>query len=138
MRRPRPTPAASGRLGVAVVAAAVALLSACSPRGRRASAASNEPAVVVFENQALSEAAVYVVPRGGSQIRIGTVQAGRTDTLTVARSALGGSGTVTIVARLFTINRSPNTGPLNLLPGERVAVTLPPDARLLSVLPIRQ
>jgi hypothetical protein len=133
----------SRSLTAALAAAAVALpalaaLGGCNPLRRQGTAQSNAPPVVVFENQSLSEAAVYVVPRGGTQHRIGTVQAGRTDTLRVSTSALGGSGSVTIVARLLAVSRAPSTGPLTLMPGDRIAVTLPPDARLLSVLPINR
>jgi hypothetical protein len=129
--RPRLTTLASLSLGVAV-------LGACGSARRSGPAGSASPPLVIFENQSLSEAAVFVVPRGGSRVRIGTVQPGRTDTLRVQTSALGGSGSVTIIARLLTLSRTPSTGPISLLPGDRIAVTLPSDARILSVLPVRE
>jgi hypothetical protein len=115
----------------------IAGLGACNPLHRRGAATSDVPPVVIFENQSLEQAAVYVVTRGGPETRIGTVQAGRTDTLTVGTAALGGSGSVAIVARLLAISRTPSTGPLTLQPGDRIHVTLPSDARVLSVLPAR-
>jgi hypothetical protein len=80
-------------------------------------------------------AAVYAASRSGAELRIGTVQPGRTDTLTVGGSVLGGSGSMTIVARPLAMSRTPSTGPLTLGRGDRIAVALPPDARILSVLP---
>jgi hypothetical protein len=117
------------------VSLALAAAAAGCARGARPSAgASTDPAVVIFSNQSLQEADVYAVPRSGTRVRIGTVQAGRTDTLTVGGSALAG-GAVTIVASLLAVGSAPRTGPVTLLPGDRIAVTLPPSMNSLSVLP---
>jgi hypothetical protein len=113
----------------------LACVGACSPLRRQRAPLSDASPVVIFENQSLEQAAVYAVARGGPGVRIGTVQAGRTDTLAVGAGALDASGSVTIVARLLARSRTPNTGPLTLQPGDRILVRLPPDARLLSVLP---
>ena len=120
---------------LAVVAAAALGVAACGARRASTSGAATEPAVVVFANESLYEAAVYIVPRGGSQQRIGTVQPGRTDTLRIRASMLAGSGTVAVVARVSGVGRTPSTGGITLLPGDRVSVRLPPDAFTLSVLP---
>jgi hypothetical protein len=113
----------------------VAALCACSPtRGKRA-VASDLPPVVVFENQSLAQAAVYAVAQSGSEVRIGTVQPGRTDTLTLRATALRSGGPITLFARLLAMSRTPSSGSLTLRPGELIRVTLSPDARMLSVLP---
>ena len=123
------------RLTAALLVVAVAVPAACNPLHRRGTARSDAPPVVIFANQSMAEAAVYAVSRSGAESRIGTVQPGRTDTLTVDGAVLGGSGAVTIVARLLAMPQTPSTGPLTLARGERIAVTLPPDARILTVLP---
>ena len=119
---------------VAVALAAAASACACRPAPRSAEVRPNTPAVVVFTNQSLYEAAVYAIGDGGLAVRIGTVSSGRTDTLAL-RSAVSGSGSVTIVARLLARRGTPSTGALTLWPGDRIAVTLPATANILSVLP---
>jgi hypothetical protein len=93
-----------------------------------------EPAVVEFENQSLDQADVFVVRLGADSRRIGTVQAGRTEVLQVPRDMLIG-GTVDIVARLLAHSFTPSSGQVSLNPGERLHITLPPNARQLTVLP---
>jgi hypothetical protein len=120
------------RLAVAALACAA---SACNPMSRRGRAAADQPAVVVFENQSLYEAGVYAVPRGGTAVRIGTVPPGRTDTLTLRGASLPAGGSVALVARLLADPRTPTTGPLSIQAGEHIAVTLPSQANILTVLP---
>ena len=124
----------SAARGLPCLAVAAALsAAACGPR--RAAGPGLEPAIIVFQNESLYEASVFVVPRGGAQLRIGTVQPGRTDTLRVRGTSLAGSGAVSIVARVLAVSRTPSTGSITLLPGDRMVVRLPPDAYSLSVLP---
>ena len=118
--------------GLSCLAAAALSVAACGPRR---AGPGVDPAVIVFQNESLYEAAVFVVPRGGAQLRIGTVQPGRTDTLRVRGASLAGSGAVSIVARVLAVSRTPSTGSITLLPGDRMVVRLPPDAYSLSVLP---
>jgi hypothetical protein len=42
---------------------------------------------------------------------------------------------VTIFARLLAMSNTPSAGPLTLQRGDRIAVTLPPNGRALTVLP---
>ncbi len=112
-------------------------VGACGASSRQRAFLSDGRPVVIFENQFDGQATVYSVSPGGEGVRIGTVQAGRTDTLAVHVGALDASGSVTIVARLLAKSSSPSSGPLTLLPGDRILVRLPPDARLLSVVPAK-
>lgn len=96
---------------------------------------SDETAEVVFVNQSLDQADVYVVTDGGSSQRIGTVFAGRTETLTVPNSVVTRGGTVSIVARLLAHSYAPTTGPITISSGQRLQVTLPSDGRTLTILP---
>ena len=93
-----------------------------------------EPAVLVFENQSLDQADVYVVRSGSDSRRIGTVQAGRTETLEVPKDMVF-TGTVNIVARLLARRYAPSSGQVSINPGDRLHITLPPDGRQLTVLP---
>jgi hypothetical protein len=97
---------------------------------------SGEPlAQVIFANESLDQADVYAVLNGGQSQRIGTVFAGRTETLDVPSNIISSGGTVSIVARLLAHTYAPSTGPLSLNPGDRIRITLPATGRSLSVLP---
>lgn len=120
------------RRAVVAVAAASAL-AGCGPFHR-----GNEPqSVIVFRNQSPDQADVYAIGSGGDPIRIGTVFAGRTETLRVPTSVTGGSSRVNIVARIFASGRLVVTGPFTLMPGDSMDVTLTSDEKILSVLPSR-
>lgn len=115
---------------------AVATLSACH-RNRPVSAdddASGEAVTIEFRNESLAQADVFVAASGSGARRIGTVFAGRTETLTIPREiAIGGS--ITIVARLLARSRAPSTGSIAIAPGAHLSVRLPLDERTLYVLP---
>jgi hypothetical protein len=95
-----------------------------------------EPTFVIFNNQSLDQAAVYVIAPGSDYVRIGTVMAGRTDVLEIP-SGFAVRGSVNIVARLLARSVLPQTGFVSISPGERYEVTLSLDARILSFLPSR-
>lgn len=98
--------------------------------------ASQEPTTIEFRNESLAQADVFVITSGSDRRRIGTVFAGRTETLTIPRE-LAIRGSVTIVARLLARSRAPSTGSLALSPGTRLSVRLPLDEKSLYVLPVR-
>lgn len=117
------------RLGVgALILAAV---TACGPFRR---GAGPQPATLIFTNGSLDQAAVYVIGPGLDFTRIGTVFAGRTDTLTVS-AALATRGTLNIVARLLATPDLPQTGPVLIQPGQEYEVRLLPTSSLISFLP---
>ena len=125
----------------------------CGPSGRSRAVALEDPAETsrrarhrarrlgggrpasTQEEPCSTRAAVYAIPRGGTQLRIGTVQPGRTDTLTVRSGSVPPGTSVTLVARLLASRQVPTSGPLTLQPGDRIGVTLPPEANILNVLP---
>ena len=120
---------------VGCLAPAVLILAAAAACGPFRRGAGQPPAALIFSNESLDQAAVYVVGPGLEFRRIGTVFAGRTDTLTVPPDLAARGGPLNIVARLLARSEVPQTGSVNIRPGERYRVTLPPDARLLSFLP---
>ena len=119
---------------IAIFAGLAIPVAACGPFHR---GGPPDP-IVVFNNQSVDQADVYAVGTGGEPVRIGTVFGGRRDSLHIRMSAVGGSGSVNIIARIFASNRAPRTGPFSLNPGDIVEVTLSPDGKVLSVLPALQ
>ena len=96
---------------------------------------SGPSAEVIFVNQTLDQADVYAVMDAGQAQRIGTVFAGRTDTLDVPTNVITAGGSVSIMAHLLAHTYAPRTGPLTLNDGDRIEVTLPSTGRSLTVLP---
>ena len=105
--------------------------AACGPFHR----GGQPESVVVFHNQSSDQADVYALGPGGDPSRIGTVFAGKTDTLRVNSSIIGGSYRVNVIARIFPNGRVVASGPFSLAPGEAMDLTLSSDEKILSVLP---
>ena len=123
------------RLRTLSLALATVSLVTTASCGRIMHRGSDELAQVVFVNQSLDQADVFVVSAGGQSQRIGTVFGGRTETLSVPSTFVSGATTVNIVARLLAHTNAPRTGPITLSPGESVQVTLPSSANTLTILP---
>lgn len=115
-----------------LVGAVVALGGACGPFNK---GAGQPPTTIVFRNESIDQATVYVVAPGVEFRRIGTVIPGRTESLTVPTDMVARAGTLNIVARLLARPEVPQTGPVQLRAGERYEVRLSSDARILSFLP---
>jgi hypothetical protein len=96
------------------------------------------PTVLVFTNESLAQADVFMVMQGMGARRIGTVMSGRTDTLFVPPDLASRGGSVNIIARLLAHRAVPQTGPVSIVPGEIYEVRLSSDTRLISFLPGRQ
>jgi hypothetical protein len=114
------------------VPALLIVAAACSPFRR---GPGLPPALLIFTNESLDQATVYIAAQGLGFRRIGTVFAGQTDTLTVPADLANTGGTLNIVARLLARSEVPQTGPVSIRPGAQYQVRLPPDARLMSFLP---
>ena len=93
------------------------------------------PAKLYFTNETLDQADVYAIVSGNQSTRIGTVMAGRTDTLRVSHSLVG-RGDINVVVRLVARTVTPSTGPFALHAGDEFSVRLPSDARTLVLLPV--
>jgi len=116
-----------------LVLAAAALLGACS-RNQVAAEPGNEPAVVVFSNESLTQADLFAVVSGGGDARkLGTVMAGRTETLRLSAD-LAIRGSVSLVARLLN-GGTLSTGLVPVDPGDTVHVQLPLNRSMLVFLP---
>lgn len=135
MRQPRqvqPSRSTIRRTGVVALAAAIAGLAACGPFRRNSGQA---PALLYFTNESLDPADVYAVTSNDQRTRIGTVFAGRTDTLTVPTDIAARGDNVNLVARLLARSATPSSGPIPIRPGDHLVVRLPVDQKVLVVLP---
>ena len=119
------------RLGLIAL---LGLAAACSRATKAGTAEAYRPAVLIFTNQALDQARVYAIRSGGDVRRLGTVQSGRTETITLPRDFVT-AGSITIVAVPLASNRAASTGPVSIRPGDRYSVTLPIAEDILSLLP---
>jgi hypothetical protein len=106
-------------------------VSACGPFRR----GQGDPALLIFENASLDQATVYIAVPGVELRRVGTVMAGRTDTLRVPGDLATRGGSLNVVARLLARSEVPQTGPVSLSPGEHYRLRLSNDARMISFLP---
>lgn len=121
------------RIWLGVFAAVTTVSAACGPFHR---GAGPEPAVLYFSNESLDQADVYAVTSAGQAVRIGTVFAGRTDTLVVPPDVAARGENVNVVARLLANPARPSTGPIPIRPGDKVQIRLPIDLKLLVVQPV--
>ena len=121
----------------ALVTLGVGLFAACAPYRTGGSAAGDLGAKIYFKNESFDQVAVYAVLGGFQKSRIGTVMAGRTDTLSVAASLVNAPSGLTILVRPLGRDYTAEVGPINLLPGDALEIGLPPSQRMLVVLPAR-
>jgi hypothetical protein len=120
----------------ALALVALLALSACH-RNRSASEiddAANEPTTIEFKNESLAQADVFVTAQGSGARRLGTVFAGRTETLTIPRD-IAIRGSINIAARLLARSGIPSTGSIAISPGTHLSIRLPLDEKALYVLP---
>ena len=116
-----------------LVVASASLLAACS-LNRPMEESGFQPVAVVFANESLQQADVFAVVSGGGEARrLGTVMAGRTETLRVGAD-LAIRGSVSLVARLQN-GRTLSTGVVPLHPGDTVHVQVPMNPNTLVFLP---
>lgn len=117
---------------VLAVAIFMTTLAACA--GARGASPSSERSMIIFSNESFVEATLYATVGSGRGYRMGTVMAGRTDTLAVPLS-MENRGNVVFYADLLARTESPRTGPVSMRPGEWLLVRLPSSLASLQVLP---
>jgi hypothetical protein len=120
-------------LRFAALGTLLALGAACGPFHM----GSSDRALLIFSNESLDQADVYASGSDGLPVRIGTVLAGRTDSLTVPATVLGQGGNVNISAHLLARSAVPQSGPVSIRSGDTFFVRLPSDEKMLVVLPAR-
>jgi hypothetical protein len=115
-----------------LIATALLAAAACGPfhLGNR------ERAQLIFTNESTEQADVYALISSTQTVRLGTVFALRTDTLSVPNSVTDQTGgTTNIVARLLARSYQPSTGTLVLHANDVLRVRLSSDGRNLFVTP---
>jgi hypothetical protein len=117
-------------LSLVGLAALLALPEACGPFHR----GQVTQGQIVFVNQSIDQADVYAAGPDGNPVRIGTVLAGRTETLTVPSSVVSQAGNMTVSVHILA-GRTITSGSFSLGSGDTMQVRLPPDERSLVVLP---
>ena len=120
--------------GIGLLAVASAgVLGACS-HNLPEEDPGNVPAAVVFANESLNQSDLFAVISGSSETRkLGTVFAGRTETLRVPYDLLR-RGNLSLVARMLS-GGVLSSGQISIRPGDTVHVELPLNQRMLIVLP---
>lgn len=122
-------------LGVSLLAASTACARAHHSEGESTEPIEPvEPAQIVFVNESLEQADVFAAAQGGESIRIGTIQAGRSETLNVPQQ-FATRGSVIIVVRLLARSGLIRSGPISIRAGDRFQVRLPVNGNQLTVLP---
>ena len=115
----------------------LSLLITTSACGAARGAPDPDQAYLHFSNESIEQADVYVVVPGTQAVRVGTVFAGRSETLKVPSTVVSRGGQVNIVARFLARPGTAQSGPIPLRRGERLEIRLPIDQKLLVVLPAR-
>jgi len=115
---------------------ALAALSACHRGGTTSQIDpdADDTSTIEFKNESLAQADVFVSAANAGARRIGTVFAGRTETLTIPRE-LTTRGSINVIARLLARSRAPSSGTIAIGPGTHLSVRLPLDEKALYVLP---
>jgi hypothetical protein len=98
----------------------------------------NPPASVIFTNESIDQADVFAAGPNGISMRIGTVMAGRTDTLVLPPAVVSQGGSVSLFARMLAKSFVLRSGSFSMSPGDQVRIRLPSDQRALYVLPDRE
>ena len=133
-----------GRIRAFLAPTVVAAGFACAGAGSSAHpgspppAADNRGATVYFKNDSWDQVAVYAFTSGLSRTRIGTVMAGRAETLTIPSMMINASGGVHIFTIPLGKNEVADTGPLIFRAGEAVEISQPGNQQILVVLPARR
>ena len=93
------------------------------------------PATIVFTNESLAQADLFVVMPGIDSRKLGTVMAGSTQEIVVPADIVRRSGNVNLVVRMLARSNTPSSGPVAFHAGDRLQVRLPVDGKTLFVAP---
>lgn len=118
-----------------VTVMSAALLGACATAG--SGPQGGDRTRIVFTNEADESAMLFAVLASGAEVRMGTIEAGVTDTLRVP-AVLIAREHVEFVARLRLRGVIQNSGPVAVSNGQWLAMRLQYDGRMLVVLPAQR
>ena len=118
--------------GALLMLGAAGLAIGCS---RMRMGSEEDRSYVIFSNQSIDQVTVYAAVPNSEMRRIGTVMAGRTDTLEVAYSLVARGSGINILARPLASSRTLQTGTFAFGKGDWVTVGLAPSGLTLAILP---
>ena len=121
------------RVARTLLLASAAVLGGCS-RNQVETDPGNVPAAIIFSNESLTQSDLFAVISGSSESRkLGTVFAGRTETLRLPYD-MARRGSLSLVARMLNGGLL-STGTVSIRPGDTVHVQLPLNHNMLVLLP---
>ncbi|HEX2780153.1 MAG TPA: hypothetical protein VHM30_11680 [Gemmatimonadaceae bacterium] len=109
---------------------------ACGPP-RTAGAGGAAEILIIFRNESLNQADLFVVGSVSEQARVGSVYGNHTDTLSFDLRSVSGSGTLSMLARVRQTGRVVRSPLVALHKGDILRVTLPMSETMLNALVIR-
>ena len=108
-----------------VLALVLAIASAaCYGKGKNAPTPVERTTVFV-DNRGFLDRNIFVV-RGGQRVRLGTVTGNSQATFTIPASMVGSATSLRFIADPIGAPRPPVTEEINVSPGDRIQLTIPP------------
>ncbi len=112
---------------MAAVLAASALGAACYHGRSAGSYSPTEPAVLEVQNQSFEDMNIYVLPEGGTQIRLGMATGTSNAHFTIPTYVMHGTTQMLrFVARPIATQRGPVSDQISATPGDTVVIIIPP------------
>ncbi len=108
--------------------AAMAAVAVACYHGRGGSSYSpTAPTVLEVQNQSFDDMNIYVLPEGGTQIRLGTATGKSTAHFTIPEYVMHGTfQSLRFVARPIATQRGPVSDQISATPGDTVVLISPP------------
>lgn len=119
------------------LAASALCAIACGPPRTAATTGGAAEVLIIFRNESLNQADVFVVGSASDMARVGSVYGNHTDTISFDLRSVSGSGTLSMLARVRQTGRAARSGPVALHRGDILRVTLPMSETMLNALVIR-
>ncbi len=111
---------------IAAVLAVSALGAACYHRSA-SSYSPTEPTVLEVQNQSFDDMNIYVLPEGGTQIRLGMATGKSNAHFTIPTYVMHGTTQMLrFVARPIATQRGPVSDQISATPGDTVVLIIPP------------
>jgi hypothetical protein len=101
--------------------------SACFSRGG-GGGPQQPPTTLVVRNQSFLEMVIYLLPSSGAsnRVRLGNAASNRDTTFTIPRQYVFGLSTLRFLADPIGSNRTPLSDQIQVSPGDRVVIIIPP------------
>lgn len=111
--------------GILLAMVTVVGLSACGGSQPDPGVSTEAPAILQVENQSLDAMTIYAW-RSGARVRLGTVNAGQTETFKLARTLFLGVTTLRVEADPLGRQRNSISEEFTVHPGDKIVLRIPP------------